>query len=155
MRLLHAERVAHVEKAVVKDRRRGKGDIVQLELDTYAFLCGGLQTAVQPAGRFGALEVEGDRVNHFIEKPNGDGRWISGGFFVLEQAVFDYIHSDRDVLELDPMQRLSKDGQLGAYRHHGFWAAMDTLRDKNYLEELWTARRAPWKVWQENIEQPA
>lgn len=105
-------------------------------------------TAVQPAARFGALEFDGNLVNQFVEKPRGDGRWVSGGFFVLEQAIFDYIKGDEDVWEQEPLRRLSQDGQLSAYRHDGFWAAMDTLRDKNYLEGLWATRRAPWKVWQ-------
>jgi glucose-1-phosphate cytidylyltransferase len=104
-------------------------------------------TAVQPAGRFAALECDGDRVNKFIEKPSGDGRWVSGGFFVLEQGIFNYLSGDRDIWEHEPLRRLSEDGQLCAYRHQGFWAPMDTLRDKNYLEELWATHRAPWQVW--------
>ncbi|MDY6947832.1 MAG: glucose-1-phosphate cytidylyltransferase [Pseudomonadota bacterium] len=105
-------------------------------------------TAVQPAGRFGAIAVDGDRVHRFVEKPRGDGNWVSGGFFVLEPAVFDYIGGDADAWEQEPLRRLSEAGQLSAYRHHGFWAAMDTLRDKNHLEQLWASQRAPWKVWQ-------
>jgi glucose-1-phosphate cytidylyltransferase len=105
-------------------------------------------TAIQPAARFGALEFNGDRISDFVEKPKGDRRWISGGFFVLEQGIFDYLGGDEDVWEQEPLQRLSNDGELVAYRHTGFWAAMDTLRDRTYLEELWAARRAPWKVWE-------
>ena len=105
-------------------------------------------TAVQPAGRFAALDCEGDQVNQFVEKPKGDGRWVSGGFFVLEQAVFDYLNGDDDVWELEPLRKLSEAGQLCAYRHNGFWAPMDTLRDKNHLDELWNTRRAPWQVWE-------
>jgi glucose-1-phosphate cytidylyltransferase len=104
-------------------------------------------TAVQPAGRFGALELDGDHVSQFVEKPRGDRRWISAGFFVLESKVFDYLSGDEDVWEQQPLRRLSEEGQLVAYRHEGFWAAMDTLRDKTHLEELWSSNRAPWKVW--------
>ena len=105
-------------------------------------------TAIQPAARFGALEFDGDNVSQFVEKPRGDRRWISGGFFVLEQEIFDYLQHDQDIWEQEPLQRLSSDGELVAYRHDGFWAAMDTLRDRTYLEELWASNRAPWKVWE-------
>jgi len=105
-------------------------------------------TAIQPAARFGALEFNGDHISQFVEKPKGDGRWISGGFFVLEHEVFNYLSDDRDIWEQGPLQRLSDDGELVAYRHSGFWAAMDTVRDKSYLEELWESKQAPWKVWQ-------
>lgn len=104
-------------------------------------------TAVQPPGRFGALSVEGDRVASFQEKPQGDGAWINGGFFVLSPRVLDYIDGDDTVWERGPMERLARDGQLSAHTHGGFWHAMDTLRDKNYLEELWALGRAPWKRW--------
>jgi glucose-1-phosphate cytidylyltransferase len=109
--------------------------------------CHATLTAVQPGGRFGALEIEGDHVSRFVEKPKGDGRWVNGGFFVLENNVFDYLTRDEDVWEEEPMRRLAEDGELVAYRHDGFWAAMDTLRDRNHLEELWSSNRAPWKVW--------
>jgi glucose-1-phosphate cytidylyltransferase len=105
-------------------------------------------TAIQPAGRFGALELQGHYVERFVEKPRGDGQWINGGFFILEPDVFEYLRGDDDVWEQEPLRRLAAEGQLAAYRHNGFWAAMDTLRDKNSLEELWASRRAPWKVWQ-------
>ena len=104
-------------------------------------------TAVRPPGRFGALEMEGDRVTGFAEKPAGDGGWINGGFFVLEPSVFDYLHGDDDVWEHAPMEALARDGQLAAYKHDGFWQPMDTLREKNQLEDLWTSGRAPWKRW--------
>jgi glucose-1-phosphate cytidylyltransferase len=104
-------------------------------------------TAIQPGARFGALEFEGHRVKRFVEKPKGDGRWINGGFFVLESRAFDYLTNDETVWEQEPLRRLSEEGELIAYQHSGFWAAMDTLRDKNYLEELWASERAPWKVW--------
>lgn len=105
-------------------------------------------TAIQPAARFGALEFEGDSVSSFVEKPKGDGRWVNGGFFILEPDVFEYLRRDEDVWEQEPLRRLAEEGQLAAFRHHGFWAAMDTLRDKNALEELWSSKRAPWKIWQ-------
>jgi glucose-1-phosphate cytidylyltransferase len=105
-------------------------------------------TAIQPLARFGALELDGSLIRQFVEKPKGDNRWINGGFFVLEPQVFDYLKGDEDVWEQEPLRNLSNDGELMAYRHDGFWAAMDTLRDKNHLEELWASKRAPWKVWQ-------
>ena len=104
-------------------------------------------TAVRPPGRFGALTLDGDRVSGFVEKPAGDGGRINGGFFVLEPQVFGYLHGDADVWEYEPMQRLAAEGQLGAFHHDGFWQPMDTLRDKNILEELWAQGKAPWKKW--------
>lgn len=104
-------------------------------------------TAVQPAGRFGAIELRDDQVSHFIEKPEGDGRWISGGFFVCEPSVLERIEGDTTIWEREPLEALARDGQLSAYRHSGFWAAMDTLRDRNVLEALWAGDRAPWRVW--------
>ena len=105
-------------------------------------------TAVQPPGRFGAFTMhEGEtRIPHFREKPQGDGAWINGGFFVLEPGVFDHIEGDATVWEREPMQHLAAAGQLAAYQHTGFWQNMDTLRDKMYLEELWSAGKAPWYV---------
>jgi glucose-1-phosphate cytidylyltransferase len=110
--------------------------------------CYATVTAVQGAGRFAALDCNGDQVSHFVEKPKGDGRWISGGFFVLEPPIFKYLSGDEDVWELEPLRRLAEDGQLCAYKHNGFWAAMDTLRDRNHLEELWSTHRAPWQIWE-------
>jgi glucose-1-phosphate cytidylyltransferase len=105
-------------------------------------------TAVHPAARFGALQIDGDYVSKFMEKPKGDGRYINGGFFVLEQEIFGYLSSDEDIWEQAPLRLLTDAGQLAAYRHNGFWAAMDTLRDKSYLEDLWASNQAPWKVWE-------
>jgi len=104
-------------------------------------------TAVQPPGRFGALDVSDERVRGFYEKPHGDGGWINGGFFVLSPKVVDYIGSDLTVWEREPMERLAREGQLAPYVYEGFWYAMDTLRDKNHLEELWATGEAPWKKW--------
>ena len=104
-------------------------------------------TAVQPAGRFGALDIEGQRITQFAEKPPGDGSWVNGGFFVLEPGVLDYIDDDQSVWERDPLERLARDEQLSAFRHDGFWQPMDTLRDKNKLEEMWSSGNAPWKIW--------
>jgi glucose-1-phosphate cytidylyltransferase len=112
--------------------------------------CGRLATvtAVQPSGRFGALQIGDElQVQSFQEKPDGDGAWINGGFFVLEPSMFDYIEGDQTVLERDPLERLALDGQLTAYKHTGFWQPMDTLRDKMRLEELWQSKQAPWKLW--------
>ena len=104
-------------------------------------------TAVQPPGRFGALNVSGRVVASFQEKPQGDGGWINGGFFVLSNKVFGYIVDDDTVWEREPLESLAREGQLAAYTHSGFWHAMDTLRDKNYLDELWASGKAPWKRW--------
>lgn len=104
-------------------------------------------TATQPPGRFGALGLSEHKVHGFQEKPQGDGGWINGGFFVLSPEVIDYIDGDGTVWEKGPMERLAKEGQLSAYYHHGFWQPMDTLRDKHYLEQLWKSGKAPWKVW--------
>ena len=105
-------------------------------------------TAVQPPGRYGALAMEGDSVQGFIEKPRGDGGWINGGFFVLSPSCLDYIHDDRSIWEAEPLTRLAESGELMAYKHDGFWQPMDTLRDKVHLEQLWTSGSAPWKSWQ-------
>jgi glucose-1-phosphate cytidylyltransferase len=104
-------------------------------------------TATQPPGRFGAINLKGSQVAGFKEKPQGDGGWINGGFFVLSPKVTDYIEGDHSVWEREPMERLAREGQMAAYHHHGFWQPMDTLRDKSNLEELWASGKAPWKVW--------
>lgn len=104
-------------------------------------------TAVQPPGRYGSLDLDGTRVQGFREKPPGDGGWINGGYFVLSPKVVDYIDGDATIWEREPMERLSADGQLQAYKHDGFWRPMDTLRDKLLLEEQWASGKAPWKVW--------
>jgi len=108
-------------------------------------------TAIQPDGRFGALDIENNSVKAFVEKPVGDGNWINGGFFVLKNEVFNYLPEDPtlEMWEGRPMAALSKNGQLAAYKHHGFWHAMDTLRDKKVLEALYENNSAPWAVWQD------
>jgi glucose-1-phosphate cytidylyltransferase len=103
-------------------------------------------TAIQPPGRFGALNLDGQRINSFQEKPQGDGAWINGGFFVLSPKVIDYIQDDITIWEKKPMEQLAQDGQLDAYLHYGFWHPMDTLRDKIHLDELWQSGKAPWKT---------
>jgi glucose-1-phosphate cytidylyltransferase len=104
-------------------------------------------TAVQPPGRFGQLEMKGDSVTSFVEKPVGDGASINGGFFVLSPKVIDYIASDETIWERDPLMNLAAEGELQAFHHHGFWQPMDTLRDKNHLEQMWATGKAPWKAW--------
>ena len=104
-------------------------------------------TAVQPPGRYGALDLRGTQVLGFEEKPKGDGGYINGGFFVLNPQVIDYIHDDSTPWELAPLEQISRENQLRAFIHEGFWRPMDTLRDKTQLEEMWDQRRAPWKVW--------
>lgn len=105
-------------------------------------------TAVQPPGRFGLLDLDGDSmVKGFQEKPEGDGGWINGGFFILEPEIFSYLSGDETIWEQTPLKQLAASGQLQAFKHHGFWQPMDTLRDRHLLEDLWSAGRAPWKVW--------
>ena len=106
-------------------------------------------TATQPPGRFGAFTMGRDqhKIFSFHEKPDGDGAWVNGGFFVLEPQVMDYIEDDASVWEREPLENLAREGKLAAYKHHGFWQPMDTLRDKHMLEELWQSGKAPWKVW--------
>jgi glucose-1-phosphate cytidylyltransferase len=104
-------------------------------------------TAVRPPSRFGGLELDGDQVREFSEKPQTGVGWINGGFFVFEPGVLDYIDDDQAILERDPLERLAADGQLMAYKHEGFWQPMDTIREKQLLESLWADAPAPWKVW--------
>lgn len=105
-------------------------------------------TAIQPDGRFGALQIEADnKISSFLEKPKGDGAWINGGFFVCEASVLDYIQNDETIFERDPLENLAKEGQLYSFKHSGFWKCMDTLRDKNQLNEMWEKGKAKWKNW--------
>ena len=125
----------------------GDVDITQLirfhrEQGTLATL-----TATQPPGRFGALNIDKHKITSFQEKPHGDGGWVNGGFFVLSPKLIDYVEGDNTMWEREPMERLAREGQMSVYLHNGFWQPMDTLRDKNYLEELWQSGNAPWKVW--------
>lgn len=112
-------------------------------------------TTVQPPGRYGALDLDAhsDRVNGFVEKPKGEGGWINGGFFILSPKVIDYIQGDEISWESEPLMSLAKDQQLMAYRHQGFWHPMDTLRDKNHLEELWSQGKAPWVISANKLEE--
>ncbi len=104
-------------------------------------------TATQAPGRFGALSIEGSLVKKFNEKPVGDGHWINGGFFVLKPETLNLIGSDETSWEREPLEQLASSKQLHTYKHNGFWQPMDTLRDKNYLEQLWNTSQAPWKIW--------
>lgn len=106
-------------------------------------------SAVRPTARFGHLEMDGDQVTEFSEKPQTREGWINGAFFVLEPEIFDYIEDDNTHWEKEPLERLAREGQLMAYRHNAFWQCMDTLREKKYLESLWEAGNAPWKIWEE------
>lgn len=105
-------------------------------------------TAVQPPGRFGTLNINENKIERFQEKPRGDGSWINGGFFVLEPKIFDYINGDSTSWERQPLEKLAGEKQLAAYKHTDFWQPLDTLRDKNHLEELWSSKKAPWKIWE-------
>jgi glucose-1-phosphate cytidylyltransferase len=105
-------------------------------------------TAIQPEGRFGALGIDQNQtINSFLEKPKGDNAWINGGFFVCEPEVVNYIDGDHTIFEREPLEKLASEGNLKAYKHDGFWQCMDTLRDKNKLEELWESGTPPWKCW--------
>lgn len=104
-------------------------------------------TAVQPPGRYGAVDIKNHKVSQFIEKPKGDGGWINGGFFVLSPKCIDYILNDQSSWEGTPLAQIASDGQLSAFEHNDFWQPMDTLREKNLLEDLWASGKAPWKVW--------
>jgi len=104
-------------------------------------------TAVRPPARFGTMAFNGEQVVNFQEKPQTGEGWINGGFFVFEPTVFDYLHGDETVLEKEPLERLAADGQLMSYKHEGFWQPMDTIRDRDFLNEQWRSGRAPWKIW--------
>lgn len=106
-------------------------------------------TTTQPTGRFGALRIEADtgRVHGFKEKARADSAWVNAGFMVLNRRIFDYLGDGSEMLEAGPLERIAEAGQMSAYKHNGFWSPMDTLRDKEYLEELWKTNRAPWKIW--------
>ena len=104
-------------------------------------------TAIQPVGRFGSLEIHEDIVTSFLEKPKGDNRWISGGFFVCEPEIIDYINDDNTILEREPLENLATQNQLSVWKHEDFWSSMDTLRDKQFLDNLWNTNQAPWKLW--------
>jgi len=133
--LTYGDGVADIDIAALVESHRASGRQATL-------------TAVQPLGRFGALELSEDsRVERFAEKPLGDGDWINGGFFVMEPSIFERLPSDETILEREPLESLAAERQLGAFKHRGFWQPMDTLRDKRYLEELWESGKAPWKVW--------
>lgn len=128
----------------------GVSDINIRELVDYHRTHGKLATvtSIQPSGKFGALDLDSNNLVHsFQEKPKGDGAWINGGFFVMEPEVLNYISGDTTVLEKEPLEGLARDGQLVAYKHSGFWHSMDTLRDRNQLEDLWNSGVAPWKLW--------
>jgi glucose-1-phosphate cytidylyltransferase len=127
--------VADVDMRALLDFHRSHGKLATL-------------TAVRPPARFGHLELEGNRITEFSEKPQTGEGWINGAFFVLEPKVFDYVDGDDTQWEREPLERLAKDGQLMAYLHEGFWQCMDTLRDKRLLQGLWDGGNAPWKVWE-------
>jgi glucose-1-phosphate cytidylyltransferase len=132
--LTYGDGVSDVDITALLDFHRSHGKLATL-------------TAVQPLGRFGALDVEGANVRSFREKPLGDGDWINGGFMVFEPGVLDRLVDDTTVLEQEPLVSLARDEQLAAFTHVGFWQPMDTLRDKRVLEGLWDSGEAPWKVW--------
>jgi glucose-1-phosphate cytidylyltransferase len=125
----------------------GDVDIKKLYQKHMDSACLATVTAARPLARFGALELDGDKVTAFVEKPVSEGGWINGGFFVLNKNALDYIRGDETLWEQEPMRNLAQDGQLIAFEHHGFWQPMDTQREKQFLESLWSSGKAPWKVW--------
>jgi glucose-1-phosphate cytidylyltransferase len=127
----------------------GVADIdVNAQIDFHrAHGCRASVTAVRPAKRFGAISIDGDRVDSFKEKPEDDGGWINGGFFLLSPSVGELLADDSTVWEREPMERLAEAGELRAFVHHGFWHPLDTLRDRIYLEQEWSSGKAPWRVW--------
>lgn len=132
----------------------GVSDVNINELVDFHKLSGRMATvtSIQPDGRFGALDIsDSNEVRGFQEKPRGDGSWINAGFFVCQPEVFDYINNDSTIFEKEPLENLAKDGELSAYKHNGFWQPMDTLRDKNHLEDLWAKNKAPWKTWGKDL----
>ena len=131
----YGDGVANIDIKATLDFHRAHGKLATL-------------TAVSPPGRFGALDINGDRVERFVEKPVGDGGKINGGFFVLSPKVIELINGDASVWEQEPLQALAKKGELFCFQHQDFWQPMDTLRDKIYLEELWKSGAAPWKIWE-------
>jgi glucose-1-phosphate cytidylyltransferase len=131
----YGDGVADIDMSALIDFHREQGTLATV-------------TAVQPPGRFGAMEVDGARVRRFREKPRGDGAWMNGGFFVLSPDVGRYLKDDQTIFEQEPMRSLAEEGQLASYRHDGFWEAMDTLRDRNHLEQLWASGAAPWRTWE-------
>jgi glucose-1-phosphate cytidylyltransferase len=133
--MTYGDGVADVDLTALVDFHREQGALATV-------------TAVQPPGRFGALDVHGDRVTHFREKPRGDGTWTNGGYFVLNRAVADYIEGDRTIWEEDPLRNLAHQGQLASFRHEGTWQVMDTLRDKIVLQEQWESGDPPWVTWE-------
>lgn len=132
--LTYGDGVADVDVAAAVDFHRSHGRLATV-------------TAVRPPARFGGLGLEGDRVTAFAEKPQAGGGWINGGFFVLDRRVLRYIDGDESIFEREPLERLAADGQLMAFKHDGFWQPMDTLREKQMLDEMWRRGDAPWKVW--------
>lgn len=134
--LTYGDGVSDVDIRALVDYHRQSGKLATL-------------TAVQTAGKFGALKIDdSSMIRAFEEKPRGDGAWINGGFFVLEPGVFDYItQGDATIWEREPLEGIARDGQLGAFKHDGFWKPMDTIRDKYELEDMWTKGKAPWKKW--------
>jgi len=104
-------------------------------------------TACQPPGKFGILEINDKKVTQFVEKPKGDGNWVNGGYFVLEPSIFDYIDDDTTIWEQEPLQNLTKEGQVSAFKHHGFYQPMDTIYERKILENMWSSGNAKWKIW--------
>jgi glucose-1-phosphate cytidylyltransferase len=149
-------RIKRIQKYVDRDTFMltygdGVGDIDINELLAFHHRHGRLATltAVQPFGRFGALDIDSEnRIEHFVEKPKGEGSWINAGFFVLEPAVFSHIQGDQTIWEREPLEGLAAEGNLFAYKHSGFWRPMDTLRDKQELERTWSEGHAPWQKWE-------
>ena len=104
-------------------------------------------TAVQPDGRYGSIDIDGNSVSSFEEKPMQDNYWINGGYFVCEPDILNYIEDHKTIFEKEPLEKLAKEGQISAFKHNSYWGCMDTMRDKNNLNDLWNKNLAPWKKW--------
>jgi len=148
-RLKRLEKVLRPEGTFMLTYGDGVGDVNIAELLKFHKSHNKLATvtAVRPSARFGRMIFDGDLVTDFKEKPQTEEGWINGGFFIFEPGVFDYLQDDMTILEADPLENLARDGQLMAYKHYGFWQCMDTIRDKNALEEMWNSGTADWKIW--------
>ncbi len=149
-RILKLKNILKKEKNFFLTYGDGVSDINIKKLKNFHFKNNRIATisVVKPTGRYGMIDLDKtDLVKRFTEKPDGDGSWVNGGFFVFNQSIFDYLKKNSDILEQGPIQKMAKKGQLAAFKHLGFWKAMDTLNDKNYLEDLWLKSECPWKIW--------
>ena len=149
-RILKLKNILKKEKNFFLTYGDGVSDVNLKKLKSFHFKNNKIATVsvVKPLGRYGMIDLhKNNLVKTFAEKPDGDGSWVNGGFFIFNQKIFNFLNKSSDILEQGPIQKISKQGQLAAFKHLGFWKAMDTLNDKNYLEDLWLKSKCPWKIW--------